>query len=1120
MNGDQPFGSESLPLSLAQRVDEACDRFEKAWKVGQGPRIEEYLAEVPELDRVPLLRELLALEIELRGNGGERPTWEEYHRRFREHSELIRAAFANSPCDADNSPSGDSAGATTPYQPATSSSAVGPNPRPPPVSLPAPDHIGRYQVIRRLGGGTFGDVYLAHDGVMDRQVAIKVPSAWLVATARAQAEFLREARSVARLQHEGIVRAYDFGQEADGRCYLVYEYIAGESLAERTKTERLAGDPLPPEEATRIVAQVAEALHYAHLQGLVHRDLKPANILLDRQGKPKLADFGLAVREEGLARERGRLAGTLPYMSPEQVRREGHRLDGRSDIYSLGVVLYELLCGRRPFTATTEDELIDQILHREARPPRQIKDSILPEPERICLKALSKQINDRYTTAADLAKELQRVAERDRVPANLSRPTGIRPDEWYALMEAAHGGKRTLLPTRPPLLTGYEFYLSHEPANAWGDFYDFIQVAESRLAVVLGEGLGKDLSAAVFTMKMVRSLRSLAPGLADPASVVIALNQRLTELGLFDRLATLLYLCIDTANHTVSVVNAGHVCPFIRRKGSAEVGCLVDPSQSGLPIGYSTEGTYETVTVPLEPGDTVLLITTGVSEAISPEFRQSGCDLVVKAFETATLSPARVGEAVVKAVHVFTAGQRQSGDRTVIAFARKEQPDAPRGAIVTPAEQARRPNPVTGAPTNEESIRSAPGKDPNDLPGEGSHRGATVIPRLLRIEQDGQAAVIQLTSNCLRDEQAATRLRAEFRAFLERPEPRQVTLDMSNVEYMTSVGMATLISFQKGLHDRGGTLGLCAVNPDVDRLFRVCGLYSIFGLAPPPEALLGVPAPPRADERTATPPAAQTASYGPYVPENVLASGDRSTTFLAHRVGSSLRVALSVWPIESAADEEQCLKEFRQLAKLEHPGIDKIHDFGAENGYLFVATDYLGGCRLSTWLGLKGRRPSWKETARLIAAVAETLAYLHAAEIYHGDVKPATIIVTNDETPVLLQPVPSALWAGIPETPAYMAPEQVEGRRIDGRADVYSLGVVLYELLCGRPPFGDRPVWERLRRVREEEPPPPRQLVPEVPRNLETICLKAIAKHIADRYSTAADLAADLRGWLAGLSVT
>jgi serine/threonine protein kinase len=412
-----------LPLSLEQRVNEACDRFEKAWKGGQKPCIENYLAEVPEPDGGPLFRELLGLEIELRGNNGERPTPEEYYRRFREHSELIDAVFADSPGDADSGPPASCEGATGPYAPPTDSSTVEPGPPLLSGSVPVPDHIGRYQVVRRLGGGTFGDVYLAQDGVMDRQVAVKVPSARLLATERAKEEFLREARCAAQLQHDGIVRAYDFGEAEEG-SYIVYEFIDGESLAERVKPERVAADPLPPEEATRIVAQVAEGLHYAHLQGLVHRDLKPANILLDRQGRPKVTDFGLAVREEDLAGEKGRLAGTLPYMSPEQVRREGHRLDGRSDVYSLGVILYQLLCGRRPFTARTQDDLIDQILFRQARPPRQIRDSIPRELERICLKALSKQINDRYTTAGDMAEELRRAV----IQAAGSWPQGQTPD--------------------------------------------------------------------------------------------------------------------------------------------------------------------------------------------------------------------------------------------------------------------------------------------------------------------------------------------------------------------------------------------------------------------------------------------------------------------------------------------------------------------------------------------------------------------------------------------------------------------------------------------------------------------------------------------------------------------
>src|SRR5262245_4645483 len=441
MNGDP------ASLSLQMRVDKACNRFEKAWKDGPRPCIEEYLAEVPEPDRVPFFRELLALEIELCCDGNETPTPEDYHHRFVEHLELIRAAFAESPGDAYSGLPGSSGCGTTPNTVPPDCSPVNPVPPRQSGSPPVPDHIGRYKVVRRLGGGAYGDVYLAHDAVMDRQVAVKVPSARLLATERAREEFLREARSVARLQHEGIVRAYDFG-EADGQCYLVYEFVDGASLAERIKPERLAADPLPPEEATKIVAEVAEALHYAHLQELFHRDIKPANILVDRQGRPKVTDFGLAVREEELARQRGNLAGTLPYMSPEQVLCESHHIDGRTDIYSLGVVLYELLCGRRPFEARTKDELEDQILHREARPPRQVKDSIPPELERICLRALSKRVNERYTTAKDMAEELSQLAEGVCYPKRLesqvvSAQERHGPEPLAALVIASGAEERT-----------------------------------------------------------------------------------------------------------------------------------------------------------------------------------------------------------------------------------------------------------------------------------------------------------------------------------------------------------------------------------------------------------------------------------------------------------------------------------------------------------------------------------------------------------------------------------------------------------------------------------------------------------------------------------------------------
>jgi eukaryotic-like serine/threonine-protein kinase len=257
----------------------------------------------------------------------------------------------------------------------------------------------RYRLDMLIGVGGFGRVYKGFDTWLDRPVAVKVPKVDRPVGVEDVDQCRMEAKKVARLRHPNIVPVHDVGRDG-GSCFIVSEWIEGETLADRIEVDR------PPyRQAIRIVAEVADALGHAHAQGYVHRDIKPANILLDGSGRAYLTDFGIAVVEEELLKDVG-AAGTLPYMAPEQLDGGLRSVDHRADIYAVGVVLFELLTGRRPFQSASPLDLREQIMAGDAPPPRSFESGVPEALERICLRCLARNPNERYQEADSLAGDL------------------------------------------------------------------------------------------------------------------------------------------------------------------------------------------------------------------------------------------------------------------------------------------------------------------------------------------------------------------------------------------------------------------------------------------------------------------------------------------------------------------------------------------------------------------------------------------------------------------------------------------------------------------------------------------------------------------------------------------
>jgi eukaryotic-like serine/threonine-protein kinase len=310
----------------------------------------------------------------------------------------------------------------------------------------------RYRIDDFLGQGGMAQVFQGTDLTLDRTVAIKVLSEQLAREPRSVQRFRREAQAAAGLSHPGIVAVYDTGSDGDIH-YIVMENIAGQTLAD---VEHENG-PLRPEQAVKIGEAVASALAHAHSKGIVHRDVKPGNIMITPSGAVKVMDFGIAraLSAEPLTRTTS-IMGTATYLSPEQAR--GEPVDARSDLYSLGVVLYEMVTGRPPFAADTPVAVAYQHVQEDPQPPSQLNPDLVPGLEAVVLKAMAKDRADRHQTADELADDLRRfrIGGAPTSPAaaagQATEPMAPEPVERTAVLPPTGPPGRSPGPWRAPWL--------------------------------------------------------------------------------------------------------------------------------------------------------------------------------------------------------------------------------------------------------------------------------------------------------------------------------------------------------------------------------------------------------------------------------------------------------------------------------------------------------------------------------------------------------------------------------------------------------------------------------------------------------------------------------------------
>ena len=373
-----------------RRIDLVCRDFELAWREGGRPQIEDYLERIEARDRGELFLELLLLEIDYRRKAAENPSANEYAVRFPQERSAIEQALSLN-------------GHVLPR-----------NLRETPVDPEAPLPFSDFELVESLGEGAMGKVHLAMQKSLGRRVAIKLLKRSLLLGDAEVSRFLREARLLAELRHPSIVGVHGMGRTPDGEYFLVMDLVDGQNLR-----DYIAGAEVPVEEAAIIVANIARAVAHAHQKGIVHRDLKPSNVILEKDGRLFLTDFGLAkhFRDDRwnltLTNE---ILGTPNYMAPEQVKTSLGAVGPATDVYGLGGILYTLLTHRAPVEGhSTEDTLGKLCSDVSPVSPKDLRPEVPEELASICMRSLAKDPASRYATAQELAEAIESSLRHPRV---------------------------------------------------------------------------------------------------------------------------------------------------------------------------------------------------------------------------------------------------------------------------------------------------------------------------------------------------------------------------------------------------------------------------------------------------------------------------------------------------------------------------------------------------------------------------------------------------------------------------------------------------------------------------------------------------------------------------------